>query len=99
MSGGNQQKVVIAKWLVAETELFIMDEPTRGIDVGARGEIYGLIAKFASEGKAVIVVSSELPELIGLCNRIYVMHRGRLKGELAGSDMNEQTIMAMATGL
>jgi ABC-type sugar transport system ATPase subunit len=99
LSGGNQQKVVIAKWLVSETELFIMDEPTRGIDVGARSEIYNLIVRFAAEGKAVIVVSSELPELLGLCDRIYVMHRGRLKGELSGEEANEQNIMAMATGL
>ncbi|TVX98019.1 sugar ABC transporter ATP-binding protein [Cohnella terricola] len=99
LSGGNQQKVVIAKWLVSDVELFILDEPTRGIDVGARGEIYNLIATFAQEGKAVIVVSSELPELIGLCNRIYVMHHGKIKGELCGREANEQNIMAMATGL
>ncbi|WP_239618324.1 sugar ABC transporter ATP-binding protein [Cohnella mopanensis] len=99
LSGGNQQKVVIAKWLVSDSELFIMDEPTRGIDVGARSEIYNLIVRFATEGKAVIVISSELPELLGLCNRIYVMHRGRLKGEIHESDANEQNIMAMATGL
>lgn len=99
LSGGNQQKVVIAKWLVSDTELFIMDEPTRGIDVGARSEIYNLIVRFASEGKAVIVVSSELQELLGICNRIYVMHHGTLRGELAAEDANEQNIMAMATGL
>jgi len=99
LSGGNQQKVVLAKWLVSEAELYILDEPTRGIDVGARSEIYRLISKLAEEGKAVIVVSSELPELLGLCNRIYVMHRGRIKGELAGPDANEQNVMAMATGL
>jgi ABC-type sugar transport system ATPase subunit len=99
LSGGNQQKVVIAKWLVSDTELFIMDEPTRGIDVGAKSEIYNLIVRFAAEGKAVIVISSELPELLGICNRIYVMHHGRLKGEMKDREANEQNIMAMATGL
>ncbi|QJD83942.1 sugar ABC transporter ATP-binding protein [Cohnella herbarum] len=99
LSGGNQQKVVIAKWLVSDTELFIMDEPTRGIDVGARSEIYNLIVRFAAEGKGVIVISSELPELLGLCNRIYVMHHGKIRGEMNENEANEQSIMTMATGL
>lgn len=99
LSGGNQQKVVLAKWLMAETELFFLDEPTRGIDVGAKSEIYHLIARLASDGKGVVVISSELPELLGLCNRIIVMHKGEVQGELDHQDATEQTIMAMATGL
>ncbi|MFF2481450.1 sugar ABC transporter ATP-binding protein [Paenibacillus sp. NPDC058071] len=99
LSGGNQQKVVLAKWLAAESELFILDEPTRGIDVGAKGEIYELISQLAAQGKAVIVISSELPELLGLCNRILVMHHGRIKGELDHSVANEQNVMALAAGV
>ncbi|BFT74517.1 sugar ABC transporter ATP-binding protein [Paenibacillus sp. P36] len=99
LSGGNQQKVVIAKWLATDCELFILDEPTRGIDVGAKSEIYHLISQFAAEGKAVIVISSELPELLGLCNRILVMHRGTIHGELDHTEANEQKIMALAAGI
>jgi ABC-type sugar transport system ATPase subunit len=99
LSGGNQQKVVLAKWLLAETELFFLDEPTRGIDVGAKGEIYQLIARLAADGKGVVIISSELPELLGLCNRIVVMHKGQVQGELDAREATEQAIMAMATGL
>jgi ABC-type sugar transport system ATPase subunit len=99
LSGGNQQKVVIAKWLMADCELFILDEPTRGIDIGAKGEIYRLISRFAAEGKAVIVISSELPELLGLCNRILVMHQGTISGELDHTEATEQKIMALAAGI
>jgi ABC-type sugar transport system ATPase subunit len=82
LSGGNQQKVVLAKWLEANADIVIFDEPTRGIDVGAKYEIYLLINRLASEGKAVILVSSELPELLGMCDRIIVMHEGSVKGEI-----------------
>ncbi|URN94429.1 MAG: sugar ABC transporter ATP-binding protein [Candidatus Pristimantibacillus lignocellulolyticus] len=99
LSGGNQQKVVLAKWIAADSELFILDEPTRGIDVGAKGEIYELISQLAAEGKAVIIVSSELPELLGICNRILVMHHGQIKGELDHSIANEQNVMALAAGV
>ncbi|PZE20083.1 sugar ABC transporter ATP-binding protein [Paenibacillus xerothermodurans] len=99
LSGGNQQKVVLAKWLVAETELFFLDEPTRGIDVGARREIYNLISELAAQGKGIIVISSELPELLGLCNRIIVMHQGRVTGELDHTESTEEKIMALAAGV
>jgi len=99
LSGGNQQKVVLAKWMAAESELFILDEPTRGIDVGAKGEIYELISQLAAEGKAVIIISSDLPELLGICNRILVMYRGQIKGELDHSIANEQNVMVLAAGV
>jgi ribose transport system ATP-binding protein len=83
LSGGNQQKVVLAKWLEANADIVIFDEPTRGVDVGAKYEIYLLINRLASEGKAIIIVSSELPELIGMCDRIIVMHEGKIKGEIS----------------
>ena len=82
LSGGNQQKVVLAKWFHADGDVIILDEPTRGVDVGAKSEIYGLIYKLAEEGKAVLVISSEHQELFGLCDRILVMGEGRIRGEL-----------------
>ena len=93
LSGGNQQKVVLAKWLFANPELLILDEPTRGIDVGAKYEIYTIIARLASEGKAIIVISSEMPELLGITDRIYVMNEGRMVGEMAASDASQEKIM------
>ena len=84
LSGGNQQKVVLSKWLFSGPEVLILDEPTRGIDVGAKYEIYGIINKLAEEGKAVIVISSEMPELLGISDRIYVMNEGRIVGRNAG---------------
>jgi ABC-type sugar transport system ATPase subunit len=96
LSGGNQQKVVLAKWLLSEPDIIIMDEPTRGIDVGAKFEIYKIINQLAADGKAVIVISSELNEIIGLCNRVVVMYEGRVTGELQGNDINQETIMAYA---
>ncbi len=80
LSGGNQQKVVLSKWLFTDADVLILDEPTRGIDVGAKYEIYTIINELASRGKAVIVISSELPELLGLCDRIYTLNEGRLTG-------------------
>ncbi len=96
LSGGNQQKIVIAKWLLVDPDILILDEPTRGIDVGARAEIYEIIRKIAAEGKTVIVVSSDMTEILQLCQRIIVMHEGEIKGELTGDDRTEEKIMAFA---
>ena len=84
LSGGNQQKVVLSKWLFSGPEVLILDEPTRGIDVGAKYEIYTLINALADQGKGVLMISSEMPELLGMCDRIYVMNEGAFVGELAG---------------
>jgi putative multiple sugar transport system ATP-binding protein len=93
LSGGNQQKVVLSKWLFANPEVLILDEPTRGIDVGAKYEIYTIIGRLAGEGKAIIVISSEMPELLGVSDRIYVMNEGRMVGEMAASDASQEKIM------
>ena len=93
LSGGNQQKVVLSKWLFANPEILILDEPTRGIDVGAKYEIYTIIAQLASEGKGIIVISSEMPELLGISDRIYVMNEGRIAGEMAAADASQEKIM------
>jgi len=93
LSGGNQQKVVLSKWIFADPDVLILDEPTRGIDVGAKYEIYTIINSLAAQGKAVIVISSELPELIGLCDRIYTLNEGRLTGEVAREDAEQETLM------
>lgn len=98
LSGGNQQKVAIAKWLEVSPQVLILDEPTRGVDVGAKREIYNVIKLLAEAGKAVIVISSELPELLGLCHRIGVMRRGHLAGILTASEASEQSVMYLATG-
>jgi len=99
LSGGNQQKIVLAKWMLNEPDVLIMDEPTRGIDVGAKYEIYKLMGDLAAEGKALVIVSSELPELIGMCDRIYVMCKGEIAGELARGEFTQEAIMRLATGL
>lgn len=93
LSGGNQQKVVLSKWIFADPDVLILDEPTRGIDVGAKYEIYTIINTLAAQGKSVIVISSELPELIGLCDRIYTLNEGRLTGEVARADAAQETLM------
>lgn len=93
LSGGNQQKVVLSKWLFTEPEVLILDEPTRGIDVGAKYEIYTLIAQLAAEGKCVIVISSEMPELLGLSDRIYVMNEGRFVAEMPVAEASQEKIM------
>lgn len=93
LSGGNQQKVVLSKWLMAEPDVLILDEPTRGIDVGAKYEIYTIINKLAAEGKAVLMISSELPELLGMCDRIYVINHGEIAGELNRSEASQESIM------
>ena len=93
LSGGNQQKVLLAKWMFANPDILILDEPTRGIDVGAKYEIYCIINQLVSEGKSVIMISSELPEILGMCDRIYVMNEGRMVGELDGKDATQEKIM------
>lgn len=93
LSGGNQQKVVLSKWLFAQPEILILDEPTRGIDVGAKYEIYTIINQLASEGKGIIVISSELPEILGICDRIYVMGDGKILGELPAKEASQEVIM------
>ena len=93
LSGGNQQKVVLSKWLFANPNVLILDEPTRGIDVGAKYEIYSIIARLAGEGKAILVMSSEMPELLGITDRIYVMNEGRIVGEMASADASQEKIM------
>ncbi|WP_392508840.1 multiple monosaccharide ABC transporter ATP-binding protein [Naumannella halotolerans] len=97
LSGGNQQKVVLAKWLFTEPELLILDEPTRGIDVGAKFEIYRIIQQLADAGKAVIVISSELPELLGLSDRIYTIAEGAITGELARGEADQESLMRLMT--
>lgn len=98
MSGGNQQKVVIAKWLGIEPEILILDEPTRGVDIGAKKEIYQIMNDLAEQGVAILMISSELPEVIGMSDRVLVMHEGKITGEVAGDDMTQEKIMHYATG-
>lgn len=98
LSGGNQQKVVLAKWLATKCGILIFDEPTRGIDVGAKQEIYQLLKKLAESGKSIIMISSEMPELIGMSDRILVMRNGAIAGELAKSDFSQEQILMMASG-
>jgi ABC-type sugar transport system ATPase subunit len=95
-SGGNQQKLVIAKWTLAGADILIFDEPTRGIDVGAKAEVYRLIHRLAGEGAAIIVVSSEIPELLNICHRIYTMSGGRVRDEIEQPDFSERRILAGA---
>ncbi|OUM40957.1 multiple monosaccharide ABC transporter ATP-binding protein [Arthrobacter sedimenti] len=97
LSGGNQQKVVLSKWMFTDPELLILDEPTRGIDVGAKYEIYGIIQKLADQGKGVIVISSELPELLGLSDRIYTIFEGAITGEVSRDDANQESLMKLMT--
>ncbi|QCO00088.1 sugar ABC transporter ATP-binding protein (plasmid) [Azospirillum argentinense] len=96
LSGGNQQKCILARWIIKGVQTIIFDEPTRGIDVGAKTEIYRLIDQLASEGKAVILISSELPEILGMCDRVLVMERGRLNGEVDGHEATEENLLALA---
>ncbi len=98
LSGGNQQKVLLARWILQSPEILIMDEPTRGIDVGAKFEIYKLMTDLVKEGKTLIMVSSELPELIGMCDRIYVMCQGKIAGMLNRNEFSQEAIMKLATG-
>ena len=96
LSGGNQQKVILARWLLGNPEILLLDEPTRGIDVGAKAEIHALIMNLTQQGKAVIVVSSEMPELMSICDRIAVLRLGKLAGILDRSEAKQETIMALA---
>lgn len=98
LSGGNQQKVVLAKWLLTNSKVVIFDEPTRGVDVGGKTEIYRLINRLVEQGVGVLMISSELPEILGLCDRIIVMHEGRVAGELNRTDATQEKIMQLATG-
>lgn len=93
LSGGNQQKVVLSKWLFANPEILILDEPTRGIDVGAKYEIYTIINRLASEGKGIIMISSELPEILGVCDRLYVMRDGKIVGEMPSNEASQEEVM------
>ncbi|NCB36271.1 MAG: sugar ABC transporter ATP-binding protein, partial [Clostridia bacterium] len=97
LSGGNQQKVLISRWLANDPDILILDEPTRGIDVGAKYEIYTIIANLAGQGKSIIMISSEMSELIGMSDRILVMCDGRLTGEIKGQDATQENIMTLAT--
>ena len=97
LSGGNQQKVVLGKWMFTRPELLILDEPTRGIDVGAKYEIYLIVRRLAAEGACVLLISSELPEILGMCDRVYAMCEGRITGEVPGADADQETLMRLMT--
>jgi ribose transport system ATP-binding protein len=99
LSGGNQQKVVLGKWLAIQPRVLFLDEPTRGIDVGAKQEIYKLMEELARKGVAILFVSSEMEEILGMSDRVLVMHEGRLTGELQRSELSEEAVMHLATGV
>jgi len=98
LSGGNQQKVLLSMWLAADPDVVLIDEPTRGVDVGAKAEIHLLLRDVVSRGKAVVMVSSELPEILASCDRVLIMYEGRCMGILENKELTEQKIMAMASG-
>ena len=97
LSGGNQQKVVLGKWMFADPSILILDEPTRGIDVGAKYEIYKLINELVEKGKSIIMISSELPELIGMCDRIYTLNEGRITSNINQADASQESLMTYMT--
>jgi putative multiple sugar transport system ATP-binding protein len=97
LSGGNQQKVMLAKWLHTDPDLLIIDEPTHGVDVGAKYEIYNILKSLAAQGKGILMISSELPELTGLCDRIIVLKKGSIAGELTDEKMTEENVIRLAT--
>ncbi len=99
LSGGNQQKVVLAKWLVSNSDILIFDEPTRGIDVGAKQEIYEIMHRLTEQGKSIIMISSEMPELLGMSDRVLVMHEGRINGEFLRSDFSQEAVLASGSGM
>ena len=99
LSGGNQQKVLLAKWMFANPDVLILDEPTRGIDVGAKYEIYCIINDLVKAGKSVIMISSELPEVIGMSDRIYIMNQAKIVGEMQASEATQENIMACIVGV
>jgi ABC-type sugar transport system ATPase subunit len=96
LSGGNQQKVALAKWIVTGPRVLLLDEPTRGVDVGAKHEIYELVAQWSRDGLAILLITSEMPELLGLSDRIVVMHRGRVSGELGRAEATPERVLALA---
>ena len=98
LSGGNQQKAALARWLMSDSQLLLLDEPTRGVDIGAKSEIYSIINQLSAAGKAILVISSDLPEVLGISDRILVMRHGRVVGELTASQASEELVMSMATG-
>jgi ribose transport system ATP-binding protein len=98
LSGGNQQKVVLAKWLYANAEVIVFDEPTRGIDIGSKEEIYKLMVQLAREGKYILMVSSDMPELIAMCDRVVVMRQGRVVGEIGREDLSEEAVLTYSIG-
>jgi ABC-type sugar transport system ATPase subunit len=98
LSGGNQQKVVVAKWLASKPKVLILDEPTRGIDVGAKAEVHAIMAQLAEQGVGILMISSELPEVLAMSDRVLVMHEGRLTGEFSHEDATEEKVMMAATG-
>lgn len=97
LSGGNQQKIVIAKWLLRDCDILFFDEPTRGIDIGAKSEIYKLLNTLAEQGKAIVMISSELPEVLRMSHRVLVMCEGRITGELSAAEASQEKIMQLAT--
>ncbi len=102
LSGGNQQKALLSRWLEIQPKVLILDEPTRGVDIGAKSEIYRIIDELARKGLAVLVISSELPEVIGICDRVLVMREGHIEGEVGGPGgraITQENIMAYATGV
>lgn len=99
LSGGNQQKLLISRWVAISPRILILDEPTRGVDVGAKSEIYRIMSQMAREGVAILMISSELPEVVGMSDRVYVMHEGRIAGELHHDDITQENIMTLATGV
>ena len=99
LSGGNQQKVILARWLDRDPQVILLDEPTRGIDVGAKAEIHALIDRLAASGKAVILISSDLPEVLGMSDRVLVLHRGTIAAELNGPAMTQENVILAASGL
>ncbi|MEA4906489.1 MAG: D-xylose ABC transporter ATP-binding protein, partial [Anaerolineaceae bacterium] len=99
LSGGNQQKCLVAMWMGIQPQVILFDEPTRGVDIGARAEIYHKLREFSAAGTGVVMVSSDLPELIGMCDRIIVMHQGRITGELQREAFSEERILAYAAGV
>ena len=98
LSGGNQQKVVLAKWLIGDASVYLFDEPTRGIDVGAKAEIYGLMIALLARGAAIVMVSSELPEVLGMSHRVLVVRDGRIRAEFARADATPDRVIAVAAG-
>ena len=96
MSGGNQQKVILARWLLTEPDILVLDEPTRGIDIGVKAEFYDMIGELAEAGRAILLISSELPELLSLCDRVLVMSEGRLTADIARKDATQENIMQAA---